>query len=75
MKKFMQRLWKEESGVSHMVEIVIVIVVVIAVAGILATALKKSTESATGKLDTFIETDGGISSGNNSDNGNAGEGD
>ena len=71
MKKFMQRLWKEESGVSHMVEIVIVIVV----AGILATALKKSTESATGKLDTFIETDGGISSGNNSDNGNAGEGD
>lgn len=74
MKKFMQRLWKEESGVSHMVEIVIVIVVVIAVAGILATTLKHSTERAGEKLDSFIETDGGISSGNNSDNGNAGEG-
>lgn len=55
MKKFMQKLWKEESGASHIVEIVIVIIIVIALAGVLYTALNKSVSTTTERLDNFIE--------------------
>lgn len=54
MKKFMQKLWKEESGASHIVEIVVVIVVVIALAGVLLKALQKPVEDAGQKLDDYI---------------------
>lgn len=54
MKKFMQKLWKEESGASHIVEIIVVIVIVVALAGILLSRLRTSVGSSADKLDDFI---------------------
>ena len=61
MKKFMQKLWKEESGASHIVEIVLVIIIVIALAGVLFTKLSKSVGNAATELDEFIDKGPAIS--------------
>lgn len=55
MKKFMQKLWKEESGASHIVEIIVVIVVVIALAAVLLGRLKTSIGKSADELDKYLE--------------------
>jgi Flp pilus assembly pilin Flp len=51
---FFRKLWKEESGASHIVEIILVIVVVIALAGILLTRLSSSVNRTVDILDSEI---------------------
>lgn len=48
---FFKKLWKEESGASHMVEIILVIVIVLAVAALIKTQLTKSTTDVMTQLD------------------------
>lgn len=57
---FFQKLWKEERGASHIVEIIVVIIVVIALAGVLLTRLQDATNDAADKLDEFIDSKANI---------------
>jgi archaellum component FlaG (FlaF/FlaG flagellin family) len=55
-----QKLWKEESGASHIVEIIVVIIVVIALAGVLLTRLQDMVNNAADKADEFIDSKANI---------------
>lgn len=57
---FFRKLWKEETGASHIVEIIVVIVVVIALAGILLTRLTTAVNSTGDKLDSMISNPSSI---------------
>ena len=52
---FFRKLRDEETGASHIVEIIVVIIIVLALAAILLSRLKTSVGNSADKLDEFIE--------------------
>lgn len=54
MKNFMLKLRKEESGASHMVEIILVIIIVIAVAVTVRAMVNKAASKASTEMDKFL---------------------
>ena len=50
---FFKKLWEDEAGASHMVEIILVIVVVLALAGILLTKLSNTMNNKMDEVDQF----------------------